>query len=123
MSSDVLSIRRAGTCAGIQQADGEIKWPRKEFTTATSHAVAWAEVEQLKGWHTIRFKWFNEAKELVHDSGEMPLNTTGRYYHSRRVWSKLPIRSAAASLMPGKWRVAIYLDDVLTKTVKFRIVS
>ena len=108
---------------GIDEETGYLNGKRDVFHVSHDQAVAWAEFENAHGDHTARFQWFNPKGELVHDSGVIPVtpDAEGEMYAKRRVWSTLPIYEAPASLMPGKWRVKVWMDEDEVEELSLKI--
>ena len=113
------SFMRIGS--NVDESSGELTDQRIQFTPDDQHAVAWVSFAQSHGEHTARFKWYNPQGQLVLDSEPILLNPDDQLYEWRSVWSVMPIKDSAASLMPGRWHVLIYLNHKKIGTLYFNI--
>jgi hypothetical protein len=103
-------------------AAGDLVGEDDDFRTTDGAAVAWVEFTDVHGDHVVRFQWFNDADQLVLDSGPVSLSPGGGLvYPSRRVWSTLPIHGHPASQMPGDWTIKVLLDGKLLKKLSIEI--
>jgi len=81
------------------------------FTTADTQAVSWLKIWRDLKMHQVEWRWYSPNGRVYSRSfGVIPPVYGPAGYWSSCIWSGLKISGYEVSLMPGTWKVDVFVD-------------
>lgn len=107
-------------CREVRE-DGESLVPEGISGTfqADSQIVCFLKIIDIPGPVSLRWTWYGPEGELVRDTGEIAVNSEGRYLGSISAYDRLDPEDIGGRT--GRWTAAVFIDGVLAGTARFEI--
>jgi len=96
--------------------------PTTSFNTQDKEVVSHVKYVNLLGRHHLKWEWYSPDGNLYYTTGNYTIGTSQNTYAEEGSSShKISIKGTRAEEYPGKWKVQVYLDDVLAEFTSFTI--
>jgi len=108
-------------CAAIERTEDwvDASVDRNIFLLGRDEAVySVLFFEEIRGAHTIVWKWYDPAGQLVVASDPVAVGAEGRVFDRYVAWDRKPL---AEENKPGFWTVAVFIDERLAGTREFEL--
>jgi hypothetical protein len=90
-----------------------------EFGKDDARVLAFAGVRNVAGPIRLRWKWYDPAKSLARDTGDVEVNAEGRNLEIVTAYDALDLEAGKAA--PGAWTVLLLLDGRLAARRAFSV--
>jgi len=113
-------IEILAVCSEVRE-DGESLVPEGISGTfqADSQVICFLKIIDIPGPVTLRWAWYAPEGELVRDTGEIAVNSDGRYLGSISAYDRLDPEDIGGRT--GRWTAAVFIDGRLAGTAVFEI--
>ena len=106
-------------------ASGEVGAPvelTSHFFNNDEQVVAFLSIDDVTRSHTLRWEWIapDGGIYLVSNDYSIVVNK-GKYLSKVTAWHRITINYEPAADTPGKWKVAVYVDDELVDVKPFTL--
>ncbi len=92
------------------------------FFNNDEQVVAFFSLDDVTGYHTLRWEWIEPDGGIYLVSNEYSLVVNkGKYLPKVTAWHRLSINYEAAADTLGEWKVAVYVDDELVDVKPFML--
>ncbi len=120
-----MRIEQAAICSGLKKVEGITvpKDPGTFFSTRVRKLVSYIRFRHVMKRHTLQWKWYTPSDKLYVQSSEIDVVPTGKYHDFVTGAHEIVIRGETAMLSPGGWRVVIFRDGTMVKTLRFTLSS
>jgi hypothetical protein len=108
-------------CSSVEQKEGWAK-PSAEQTAfsrdSDSSVYAFLGFRDLRGTHTLLWKWFDPGRKLYRATEPIALGEESKAFESYFAWDRI---FASEDKRSGTWTVAVFLDNKLLAVKSFEI--
>ncbi|MBF0225829.1 MAG: hypothetical protein HQK76_10270 [Desulfobacterales bacterium] len=97
-------------------------YPSQIFSPQDKEAVSHVEIENLTGYHEIKWEWIEPDGKIYISTDNYKLKVgRGKIIPKSSVWHEMFINGEKAAELSGMWKINIYLDDALVSSQEFEI--
>ncbi len=108
-------------CKNVENADDLIRpvHETSEFAAADGRVISFASVRNVVRTIRLRWKWYDAAKALVRDTGDVEVNPGGKNLEVVTAYDVLPLEAGKSST--GSWTVVLLIDGRLAARREFTL--
>jgi hypothetical protein len=122
---DVLPMRvvEAVTCRTVTDG-GELLQavdPADRFLTSEKQVASYVRFQHVFKPHRLQWKWYDPDGKLYTQSSELPVTLSGKYHEYYTGTHAILVQGERAMLLPGEWRVVVFLDGVIATSTSFTL--
>jgi len=100
-------------CREVESADDLIRpaGETSEFAAADGRVISFASVRNVVKSIRLRWKWYDAAKTLVRDTGDVEVNAEAKNLEVVTAYDVLPLEPEKSG--PGSWTTLLFIDGRL----------
>lgn len=106
-------------CREVESADDLLRpaGETAEFAAADGRVISFASVRNVVKSIRLRWKWYDAAKKLVRDTGDVEVNAEAKNLEVVTAYDVLPLDPEKAG--PGSWTTLLFIDGRLAARKSF----
>lgn len=98
--------------------------PASTYSAEDKAIYALITYSDLAGTHHLRWEWFDPKGNLYAATSDFPVHASpDTFVKEGSACHNISIKDAKSALIPGKWKVDMYLDDMLVASRPFEITN
>lgn len=93
------------------------------FSTREPEIISHIRYANLAGTHQLRWEWYDPRDRLYKATGNHTISSSpGKYIEKGSSWHRISVKGTGAGQHPGRWKVKIFLDNLVVATDPFTLV-